>query len=160
MQHFKFVNWWIRGFVLWCQEQVKSHLSPLYVATDHQYPLINYSWIHLSICYVTDLRTNGHFFAYYVENTLRQRVIYQTTSNQKYIKTIHVFLRKVHLLGSTCWKKVSTRTQNCRQLALSNPKSTKGQDRWLRGDDIRSGSVCFDFHSTNIVQLNMLSKVA
>ena len=22
MQHFKFVNWWIRGFVFWCHEQV------------------------------------------------------------------------------------------------------------------------------------------
>ena len=28
------------------------------------------------------------------------------------------------------------------------------------GNDIGSGSVCFDFHSTNIVQLSMLSKVA
>ena len=24
MQHFKFVNWWIRGFVFWCHKQVKS----------------------------------------------------------------------------------------------------------------------------------------
>ena len=28
------------------------------------------------------------------------------------------------------------------------------------GNDISSGSVCFDFRSTNIVQLSMLSKVA
>ena len=27
------------------------------------------------------------------------------------------------------------------------------------GNDIGSGSVCFDFHSTNVVQLSMLSKV-
>ena len=25
MQHFKFVNWWIRGFVFWRHEQVNSH---------------------------------------------------------------------------------------------------------------------------------------
>ena len=31
--------------------------------------------------------------------------------------------------------------------------------RWLRGNDIGSGSVCFDFRSTNIVQLSMSSKV-
>ena len=83
-------------------------------------------WIYLSICYVIDLRTNGHLFAYSVENTLRQGVIYQTTSNQKYIKRIHLFLKKVHLPGLKCWRKVSTRTQNCQQLALLNPKGTKG----------------------------------
>ena len=27
MQHFKFVNWRIRGFVFWCPEQVKRHLQ-------------------------------------------------------------------------------------------------------------------------------------
>ena len=27
MQHFKFVNWRIRGFVFWCPEQVKSRLQ-------------------------------------------------------------------------------------------------------------------------------------
>ena len=26
MQHFELVNWWIRGFVFWCQEQVKHEL--------------------------------------------------------------------------------------------------------------------------------------
>ena len=28
------------------------------------------------------------------------------------------------------------------------------------GNDIGSGSVCFNFHSTNVVQLSMSSKVA
>ena len=36
--------------------------------------------------------------------------------------------------------------------------STKIGD--LKGNDISLGSVCFDFHSTNVVQLSMLSKVA
>ena len=30
---------------------------------------------------------------------------------------------------------------------------------YLRDDDICLGSVCFDFHSTNVVQLSMSSKV-
>ena len=31
---------------------------------------------------------------------------------------------------------------------------------WVTGDDIYTGSVCFDFCTTNIVHLSMLSMVA
>ena len=48
------------------------------------------------------------------------------------------------------------------ELQFLNDKidTAKHYDRWLRGNDIGSGSVCFDFRSTNVVQLSMSSKVA
>ena len=73
MQHFKFVNWWIRGFLFWCHEQViKRHWNRLklndgmwtQIKSKEQKSRIGHKWIHSSMISYTRVQGSSFLKSY------------------------------------------------------------------------------------------------